>query len=150
MPQLRTSRTWNPKLRIALLAISAIALIAAGAVGASGKSTKRVAKEANNAKLGKTVLTNLKGITLYSLSAETNGKFICKGSCLKDWHPLVVAAGVKPTGPVKLGTIKRPDNGQRQVTFNGRPLYTFDEDEKAGDAKGEGIKDVGTWHAATP
>jgi predicted lipoprotein with Yx(FWY)xxD motif len=150
MPHPRTSRTWNPKFRAVLIAISAIALIAAGAVGASAQTSKRVVKEANNAKLGKTVLTNVKGITLYSLSAETNGKFICKGSCLKDWHPLVVAAGVKPTGPVRLGTIKRPDNGRRQVTFNGRPLYTFDEDAKAGDAKGEGIKDVGTWHAATP
>jgi predicted lipoprotein with Yx(FWY)xxD motif len=150
MPQLRTSRTWTPKLRIPLLAISAIALIAAGAVGANAQAAKRVVKEANNAKLGETVLVNLEGITLYSLSAETNGKFICKGSCLRDWHPLVVAAGVKPAGPVKLGTIKRPDNGRRQVTFDGRPLYTFDEDEKAGDAKGQGIKDVGTWHAATP
>jgi predicted lipoprotein with Yx(FWY)xxD motif len=150
MPHLRTSRTWSPKFRVVFLAISATALIAAGAPGASAQTTKRVVKEANNAKLGKTVLTNLSGITLYSLSAETNGKFICKGSCLRDWHPLVVAAGVKPTGPVKLGTIKRPDNGQRQVTFDGRPLYTFDEDMKAGDAKGQGIKDVGTWHAATP
>jgi predicted lipoprotein with Yx(FWY)xxD motif len=150
MPHLRTSRTWSPKFRAVLLAISAIALIAAGAVGASAQANKRVAKEANNAKLGKTVLTNLRGITLYSLSAESNGKFICKGSCLLDWHPLVVAAGVKPTGPVRLGTIKRPDNGKRQVTFNGRPLYTFDADAKAGDVKGQGIKDVGTWHAATP
>jgi predicted lipoprotein with Yx(FWY)xxD motif len=150
MPHLRTSRTWSHKYRAVLFAISVTALIAAGATGASATATKRVVKEAHNAKLGKTVLTNLKGITLYSLSAETNGRFICKGSCLKDWHPLIVAAGVKPTGPVKLGTIKRPDNGQRQVTFNGRPLYTFDEDEKAGDAKGEGFKDVGTWHAATP
>jgi predicted lipoprotein with Yx(FWY)xxD motif len=150
MPHLRTSRTWSPKFRVFLLAISATALIAAGAVGASAQTAKRVVKEAHNAKIGKTVLVNLRGLTLYTLSAETNGKFICKGSCLKDWHPLVVAAGVKPTGPVRLGTVKRPDNGRRQVTFDGRPLYTFDEDEKAGDAKGQGIKDVGTWHAATP
>ncbi len=150
MPHLRTSRTWSPKLRAVLLAISATALLAAGAVGANAQAAKRVAKEAHNAKLGKTVLTDLKGLTLYTLSAETNGKFICKGSCLRDWHPLVVAAGVKPTGPVRLGTVKRPDNGRRQVTFGGRPLYTFDEDEKAGDAKGQGVKDVGTWRAATP
>jgi predicted lipoprotein with Yx(FWY)xxD motif len=150
MPHLRTSRTWSPKTRVVLVAISAISAIALIAAGANAQASKRVAKEAHNAKLGKTVLTNLGGITLYSLSAETNGKFICKGSCLLDWHPLVVAAGVKPTGPVKLGTIKRPDNGKRQVTFNGRPLYTFDEDAKAGDAKGQGIKDVGVWHAATP
>jgi predicted lipoprotein with Yx(FWY)xxD motif len=150
MQKPRTSRFWNHKSRVALVAISVISTVALITAGASAQTTKRVVKEANNAKLGETVLINVKGITLYSLSAETNGKFICKGSCLRDWHPLVVAVGVKPTGPVKLGTIKRPDNGRRQVTFNGRPLYTFDEDEKAGDAKGQGIKDVGTWHAATP
>jgi len=149
MPHPHTSRTRSPKFRAALLVISAIALIA-GTAGANAQAGKRVVKEAHNAKLGKTILTNLNGITLYSLSAETHGKFICKGSCLLDWHPLVVAAGTKPTGPVKLGTIKRPDNGKRQVTFNGRPLYTFDEDAKTGDAKGQGIKDVGVWHAATP
>jgi predicted lipoprotein with Yx(FWY)xxD motif len=151
MQQPRRSSFWSHKSRVVLVAIAAISAIALQiAPGAGAQTTKRVVKEANNAKLGKTVLTNLSGITLYSLSAETNGKFICKGSCLRDWHPLVVAAGVKPSGPVKLGTIKRPDNGRRQVTFNGRPLYTFDEDAKAGDAKGQGIKDVGTWHAATP
>ena len=36
------------------------------------------------------------------------------------------------------------------MTFEGRPLYTFDGDSKKGDANGEGFKDVGTWHAATP
>ena len=59
----------------------------------------------------------------------------------------MVPAGVKPTGPVKLGTIERPD-GKTQVTFKGRPLYSFAGDSKAGDVNGEGIKDVGTWHAA--
>ena len=134
-------------------AIFAIAVL--GAVGlfsslAVAQTSKRVVKEANSPSLGKTVLTANNGLTLYTLSAEKHGTFICTGSCLKDWHPLVVAAGVKPTGPVALGTVKRPDNGRRQVTFEGRPLYTFDDDSRKGDANGEGFKDVGTWHAATP
>jgi predicted lipoprotein with Yx(FWY)xxD motif len=139
-------------MRAALPLAVAVALIAlaGSAIAAYGSTTKRVVGEAHNPSLGKTVLVANNGLTLYSLSVEKNGRFICKGSCLKDWHPLVVAAGVKPTGPVALGTVKRPDNGMRQVTFEGRPLYTFDGDKKKGDAKGEGIKDVGTWHAATP
>ena len=110
-------------------------------------TTKRVAKEAPNTTLGKTVLVTTGGRTLYSLSAETNGKFICTATCLTVWRPLTVAAGVKPLGPVKLGTIVRPE-GKTQVTFKGKPLYTFSGDTKAGQANGEGIKDVGTWHAA--
>ena len=124
----------------------AIALLAP--TGAGAVQTKRVAKQAQNASLGKTVLTNLQSRTLYTLSAEKNGKFICTGSCLSAWRPLLVPAGTKPTGPVPLGTVKRPD-GKTQVTYKGRPLYSFSGDSKPGEANGEGIEDVGTWHAAT-
>jgi predicted lipoprotein with Yx(FWY)xxD motif len=129
-----------------LLGAALACLLFLAPAGAAGQ-TKRVAKEAENATLGKTILVTTKGRTLYSLSAESNGRFICTGGCLSIWRPLLVPAAVKPTGPVKLGTIERPD-GRTQVTFKGRPLYSFSGDNKAGDANGEGIKDVGTWHAA--
>lgn len=142
----------RPSLRLsiigALLALSLLVAVGAPQVLAA-KSSKRVAAEAESPALGKTVLTTTKGRTLYSLSVEKNGKFICTASCLSVWHPLSVPAGVRPTGPVKLGTVKRPEGGT-QVTFNGRPLYSFSGDTKAGQANGEGIKDVGTWHAASP
>lgn len=142
-------RRSNLPLRIVGVGTLAIALmLATGATGA-GQPSKRVATQAQNPTLGATVLTTTKGRTLYSLSAEKHGRFICTASCLSVWHPLVVPAGVKPTGPVKLGTIVRPDGGGVQVTYKGRPLYHFAADRKAGDVKGEGIKDVGTWHAAT-
>jgi predicted lipoprotein with Yx(FWY)xxD motif len=65
------------------------------------------------------------------------------------WHPLAAPAGGKPSGSVgSLGTVKRPD-GAMQVTYKGMPLYTFVQDQAAGDAKGQGIKDVGTWTAVT-
>lgn len=152
MPKTPSQRRVRLKRWAVLPVAAVVALTALGGsvLAAYGATTKRVVKEANSPSLGHTVLTANNGLTLYTLSAETNGRFICKGSCLRDWHPLVVAAGVKPTGPVALGTVKRPDNGMRQVTFEGRPLYTFDADRKKGDAKGQGIKDVGTWHAATP
>jgi predicted lipoprotein with Yx(FWY)xxD motif len=133
-------------IQVALLAGLLAALLAPAGAGAK-QATKLVAKEAQNANLGKTILTTVKGRTLYSLSAETNGKFICTGSCASTWRPLLVPAGVKPKGPVKLGTIKRPD-GKTQVTYKGRPLYSFSGDSKAGEFNGEGIKDVGTWHVA--
>jgi predicted lipoprotein with Yx(FWY)xxD motif len=150
MPQLSASH--RPRhLNVAIFAtIAALAAFGLFSSLAAAQTTKRVVREAHSPSLGKTVLAANNGLTLYTLSAETHGKFICKRSCLKDWHPLVVAKGVKPTGPVPLGTVKRPDSGLRQVTFEGRPLYTFDDDKKKGDANGEGFKDVGTWHAATP
>jgi predicted lipoprotein with Yx(FWY)xxD motif len=128
-------------------ALTGLALAALALPATAGAATKRVAKEGTVASLGKTVLTNNSGRTLYSLSVEKHGKFICTGGCLGTWHPLVVPAGTKPTGPVPLGTVKRPD-GRTQVTYKGRPLYAFAGDKKTGEANGEGFKDVGTWHAA--
>jgi predicted lipoprotein with Yx(FWY)xxD motif len=138
-------RPMRSSIRLALCATALAALVVPAI--AAGQASKRVAKQTANPTLGRTILTTTKGHTLYSLSAETNGRFICTGACASTWRPLVIPAGVKPTGPVKLGTIERPD-GRTQVTFKGRPLYSFSGDSKAGDVNGEGIKDVGTWHAA--
>jgi predicted lipoprotein with Yx(FWY)xxD motif len=105
-------------------------------------------KSAANAKLGATVLVNARGMTLYSLSGEQNGKFICtSAACVQVWHPLAVSAGGTASGPVgHLSTVKRP-GGALQVAYKGLPLYTFAQDRAPGDANGEGIKDVGTWNA---
>jgi predicted lipoprotein with Yx(FWY)xxD motif len=143
-------------IAIALAAVLCAALLASPA-GARPRHaplpdraahSRTVAKRARNASLGEIVLTNLRGRTLYTLSAEVRGKFICTGACLSTWHPLVVPKGVKPLGPTRLGLVKRPD-GRMQVTFRGRPLYTFSGDARAGQANGEGFEDVGTWHAAS-
>jgi len=112
-----------------------------------GSASTAVVKTASNATLHATVLTNAQGMTLYALSGEGSGKFICgSGSCTAIWHPLS-AAGT-PGGIASLGTVTRPD-GTQQVTYKGMPLYTFAQDERPGEAKGQGFKDVGTWSAAT-
>lgn len=109
-----------------------------------------VVKTATNASLGKTVLVNAQGMTLYALSAEGHGKFICTSSaCEGVWHPLTVSAGSTPSGAVSsLSVVKRPD-GATQVTYKGMPLYTFAQDHSSGEANGQGVKDVGTWNAVT-
>ena len=117
--------------------------------GSSQSSKPDAVTTARNAQLAQTVLVDRAGKTLYALTAEKNGRFICTDrACLSLWSPLTVAGAGKPPGTVaSLGTIKRPD-GAFQVTYKGRPLYTFDQDA-AGDSKGEGFRDVGVWHAAT-
>jgi predicted lipoprotein with Yx(FWY)xxD motif len=116
---------------------------------ASGSESVALVKSAANATLGSTVLVNRQGMTLYSLSGEQGGKFICTSSaCLQVWHPLT-ATSATPSGSVgSLATVKRSD-GTVQVTYKGMPLYTFTGDTAAGDAKGQGLKDVGTWKAIT-
>ena len=105
---------------------------------------------AKNASLGTTVLVNRSGLTLYSLSAERNGRFICTDmTCLNLWHPVLAPSGGIKGDPVgSLGTVQRPGGGM-QVTYRGLPLYTFVNDHKPGSVAGNGFKDVGTWEAAT-
>ena len=97
-----------------------------------------------------TILVDSQGMTLYHLSGEQNGKFICTSSaCLGVWHPLIAPSSGAPSGEVgSLGTVKRPE-GTVQVTYKGTPLYTFTGDQQAGETKGQGIKDVGTWSVIT-
>jgi predicted lipoprotein with Yx(FWY)xxD motif len=97
-----------------------------------------------------TVLVNSQGLTLYRLSGEHAGNFICTSTtCLQAWHPLMAPGGSKPSGNAgSLGMVKRP-NGGEQVTYKGMPLYTFAQDSAPGQANGQGIKDVGTWNAIT-
>jgi predicted lipoprotein with Yx(FWY)xxD motif len=112
-------------------------------------SSSALVKTASNGTLKATVLVNAQGMTLYHLSGEEQGKFICTSSaCVQVWHPLTVTAASTPTGSVALATVKRPD-GSVQVTYKGEPLYTFAQDSAPGQANGQGIKDVGTWSAVT-
>jgi len=119
------------------------------AVTANGSGGVRVVMTSKNKALGRTILVNTRGLTLYSLSVERRGKFICKNAtCLSLWKPLVIAKGATPKGVVGLGTVRRPDR-RIQVTYRGAPLYHFVEDRKPGQIKGNGFKDVGTWRVVT-
>jgi predicted lipoprotein with Yx(FWY)xxD motif len=134
-------------LVVSLTAALLAALGAGGAAQAAPEKATPLVSSARNADLGKSVLVTRKGLTLYALSVERHGKFICTDSeCLSFWTPLVVEKGTKPTGLAGLATVKRPD-GTTQVTYQGKPLYTFYLDRTRGDDGGEGFKDVGTWHA---
>ena len=129
---------------------SSAASSAAAAPATTGSASALVVKTASNSTLHATVLVNARGLTLYRLSGEQNGKWICtSAACVGVWHPLTVSGHGAPKGSVgSLGTVKRP-GGMTQVTVNGMPLYTFAEDTSPGEAKGQGFKDVGTWNAVS-
>jgi predicted lipoprotein with Yx(FWY)xxD motif len=117
------------------------------AAAGSSASPAALVKTSSSTSLGGSVLTTAQGLTLYRLTGEKSGKFICTSkTCLSFWHPLVPQSGSQPTGTSSLGTVKRPD-GTMQVTFKSEPLYTFVKDTKPGQANGQGFKDVGTWFA---
>jgi predicted lipoprotein with Yx(FWY)xxD motif len=105
-----------------------------------------------------TVLTDQSGKTLYTPQQEASGAIKCTGSCTSFWFPVTVGNGAAPhaasnvTG--KLATIQRPDGGGSQLTYNGKPLYTFKLDTGPGQVHGNNFSDSFgsqsfTWHALT-
>jgi predicted lipoprotein with Yx(FWY)xxD motif len=129
-----------------------------GGTGAAAGGGNTTVQSEHSSALNANVLVDGSKMTLYTLSAEHGGHFICtkssklpgsSASCLSMWIPLTVPAGTTPSGPVSLGTIHRPDGTGTQVTYKGLPLYSFAGDKAPGDASGNGFMDVGTWKAAT-
>jgi predicted lipoprotein with Yx(FWY)xxD motif len=102
--------------------------------------------------LGK-ILVNANGRTLYLFKADSATKSACMGACATAWPPLLVTG--KPTAGTgltasELGTIARP-GGQRQVSYNGHPLYLFIKDQKRGQTNGQGVTAFGAaWFAVSP
>ena len=100
------------------------------------------------------VFVDSNGRVLYVNDRERGGMALCAGACFSFWRPLTVSGTPKASGlPGKLAVVKRPDGG-RQVTFNGRLLYSFTLD-KPGNVTGNGFKDAFggfhfTWHVAHP
>ena len=91
------------------------------------------------------VLTDAKGMTLYTFDKDAGGKSVCNGPCVTNWPPLMAAVDSKPAGAYAVIT---RDDGSKQWVYKGRPLYTWQKDQKPGDITGDGVNNV--WHIAQP
>jgi len=87
------------------------------------------------------VLVDSSGKALYASDVEADGKVRCTGACTSFWEPLTIDSA-KPAAAGDVGTIgvtSRPD-GAKQVTVDGKLLYTFSEDAP-GKVEGDGFAD---------
>jgi predicted lipoprotein with Yx(FWY)xxD motif len=98
------------------------------------------------AKAAAGMLTNPDGMTLYTFDKDAAGKSACNGPCAVNWPPLLASDDAKNTGDY--GIIAR-DDGKKQWTYKGKPLYTWIKDQKPGDKTGDGFNN-NVWHAAMP
>src|ERR1017187_8264102 len=85
----RPGRAGNPTRWVA-----ALALLLAGSLVATALAASTVTiGSASNSSLGKRVVVNAQGHTLYALSPETASRLLCKSSeSLKFWPPLTVGS----------------------------------------------------------
>ena len=150
---------------IALLAIGVTALIAAcGSNSSSSDTTSSVSSTSSSDTVSVQsisgvgdVLVDSQGQALYTNDQDNASSVACSGECAAVWIPLTLPSGTgSASGPSevqsKLDVVTNPD-GKQQVTFDGKPLYTFASDG-AGEATGDGVTDSFggtsfTWSAAT-
>ncbi len=83
---------------------------------------------------GKALLTDAKGLTLYTFAPDKVNKSVCYGDCASYWPPV----------PGNM-SITRTD-GTTQATYDGHPLYTYIGDHGPGTAAGNNINlNGGLW-----
>jgi predicted lipoprotein with Yx(FWY)xxD motif len=135
------------------LSVTAAAIASSGTHGKpAAASVARSTVEVRSTSLGR-ILVNSQGHTLYLFKKDSRGKSACTGECAQFWPPLR-ASGAPTAGSgvsaSKLGTIRRSD-GKPQVTYKGHPLYTFRQDTKAGQTRGQGLTAFGaSWFTLSP
>jgi predicted lipoprotein with Yx(FWY)xxD motif len=126
---------------LAALVLGSTSAVALGA-SAHHPTARTTVAAAHSAKLHQTILvTPRSGRTLYRLQRETTHHIMCTGTCAKVWPPLLVPSRHTPLRAgagvhVRLSIVRRPD-GKFQVAASGKPLYTFADDRRRGDVRGQ-------------
>jgi predicted lipoprotein with Yx(FWY)xxD motif len=90
---------------------------------------------------GAKIYTDTNGMTLYTFDKDEKGKSNCYDKCAASWPPLKAEAGAKAVD--EWSVVDRTD-GTKMWAYDGKPVYTFVKDKKAGDTTGEGV--AGAWH----
>jgi predicted lipoprotein with Yx(FWY)xxD motif len=141
--------------RVAAASVAAVSVVALAVFGASVAVASPPAPVAAGGTLktanigGVTVLTNAKGLTLYSFVPDTATKSACYGTCAAYWPPVTGPATAGPGVTGTLYTITRSD-GSVQAAYDGHPLYTYVGDSDPGQANGNGLDlNGGVWHEVT-
>jgi predicted lipoprotein with Yx(FWY)xxD motif len=121
------------------------------AASASAAAAGEQITVAETAPLGK-FLVGPDGKTLYTFTNDTAANAsTCVDACATTWPPLMAMGGAAPaagTGVTgTLATFARAD-GSMQVSYNGKPLYFYSQDTKAGDTNGQGV--AGKWFVQAP
>jgi predicted lipoprotein with Yx(FWY)xxD motif len=87
------------------------------------------------------VLAAQTGRTLYTFTPDALNQSNCKDACAKKWPPVTVAPEEAKLLTGVLSTISR-DDGSKQLTVAGQPVYFYAGDQSVGDINGEGLGDV--------
>jgi predicted lipoprotein with Yx(FWY)xxD motif len=96
-------------------------------------------------------LVDVDGMTLYIYKKDSPGKSTCGAAngCLEKW-PVFYLDELEPAigfNPTDFAVITRED-GKKQTTYKGMPLYYYSKDKTADDTLGQGVDNA--WYVAVP
>ncbi|GLY66752.1 COG4315 family predicted lipoprotein [Amycolatopsis taiwanensis] len=163
-PRRRLLRAPVAMAALALPVAAAVLAACSGSGGSGGYGSPAQPQSGGGASSGAVTVHDVSGLgqtlvdgsgkTLYYADLEETGTLHCTGDCLGFWFPVTTQDASALSGTPGLATMQRSDNGQQQVTYQGKPLYTFRLDKGPGDAMGNNFGDDFsgqhfTWHAAT-
>ena len=118
---------------------------------AAGGSVSTVTSKPN--KLGAILAAGPKRLTVYLFEGDKGPTSSCTGACAAVWPPVRTGAPPAAKGSARdseLGVTARQD-GSRQVTYHGHPLYFYARDGDMSDAYGQGAKSFGAgWYVLAP
>ncbi|AXT60965.1 hypothetical protein D1816_11610 [Aquimarina sp. AD10] len=102
----------------------------------------------NDATFG-SIITDKDGNSLYFFSQDTKSTSNCSGGCINAWPVFYTETVTLDSGldAADFGEITRED-GAKQTTYKGWPLYFFANDNAAGDTNGDGVGS--NWYIAKP
>jgi predicted lipoprotein with Yx(FWY)xxD motif len=96
------------------------------------------------------ILTDVKGMTLYYFKPDVLHKVACTSGCIDTWPPVLFKGTGTVSADTKLPGDLTTDNtvNGNQVVYNGHYLYTYGGDSAPGQTNGQGI--ASKWYVVTP
>ena len=130
------------------LVISTLTFVVILVIMTTALAQETTLKVISNEDIG-SYLADGNGRTLYWHKFDSPGKSSCVDECIQMWPPFYQEKITPPNGvnADDIGMITR-DNGIKQATFKGYPLYYFSIDQAKGDIKGYNFEHM--WFTVNP
>jgi predicted lipoprotein with Yx(FWY)xxD motif len=159
----RLNRAWIARSSPLSTALTLVTLVAIVALVPTAAAEPGQSPAANSAQAAPTlkmrtssygrILVDGRGLTLYAFTRDGRGPSRCYGRCATAWPPLLASGDLRAGSGVRpglLGTTRRRD-GQRQVTYRGRPLYFYFRERRPGEIFCQDVDEFGgTWLLMSP
>ena len=151
---MKRTRPLSAGLAVVLAAVIVLVVVVSG--GSAKRAQPPVAAgsavSVTQTPLGKT-LVDANGRTLYLFQADKPGVSTLSQAGLAVWPAFTSTGTPQAKGGASANQISTTagPGGNRQVTYNGHPLYYYVGDQKPGDTRGQGLNQFGAlWYVLSP